>query len=773
MKKISFGIWACFFFVFSYGQNLNDKWQMAINKGKTEYAVDNYRTAIQYFTKAAHCIPTDTLAYDYLMDCAFKLKDAVLVDTVFTKIRLIGKLKPQHYESAIALKRDVEKSAGKATKLIKEGKKKFPNNDGILTQEIITYYKLKHFKRTRNLIMRYLRNHDGTEQLYSMLIWIYLKQENNLAKAQRTLDEVLIAFPDSYKFRKQQADLHIRRKEYKKAKPMLEKLIKEKPDDALNYYNLSLIEFGEGKYAASAEICKKAIAADSSFVEAYYNVGTFYLHEGLSYNLALNEMTVHQYQDQGEGFEFEAKTNFERAIPYLVKAKELNPDDLDAFENYNTATELLTTINDNLKKKGQAKMLSDEAADNKDMASSVQILIDSAGTELCASGTDCGLPAIRINKLHVKYPDNKEVLLKGKEAILAFTVQNISNVDAYDLDIVLMQTVTIPGLKHNASIKIDTLRSLKSLDFEIPIQFRTKDLDVPAIKSFNDVENKMRMFVKESKGLSSSLVEFNLNLAYNLKTETVSETENLDNFVPEEESRNFLLIIGINKYKHWTPLDNAVIDAKAVKDVLVQKYRFDKENVFEIYDEQADLRSIRGTLIKIRREMTPADNLVIYYAGHGIYNEDLQSGSWIPVNANTGTEREYFRNEQLLNYLSKLESRHIFVIADACFSGSLFVEGNTVAFQENNDKLSSRWGLSSGNLEEVADGVTGANSPFAKELIKTLKEHNRESLPVSELISVVKYNVKNYNAQTPVGRPLAVDGNEGGEFILYKREINR
>jgi hypothetical protein len=174
-------------------------------------------------------------------------------------------------------------------------------------------------------------------------------------------------------------------------------------------------------------------------------------------------------------------------------------------------------------------------------------------------------------------------------------------------------------------------------------------------------------------------------------------------------------------------------------------------------------------LLRIRKDITKDDNLVIYYAGHGIYDEKQQQGAWVPVDADPEKSSDNFINEQLLQFLSKIDVRHTFVIADACFSGSLFVEDSQVSFQPNNDKLKSRWGLSSGNLEEVADGVAGTRSPFVTELLAALEEYKRDAFPISELINVVKFRVKNLNRQTPIGKPLAVDGNEGGEYILYKK----
>ena len=113
---------------------------------------------------------------------------------------------------------------------------------------------------------------------------------------------------------------------------------------------------------------------------------------------------------------------------------------------------------------------------------------------------------------------------------------------------------------------------------------------------------------------------------------------------------------------------------------------------------------------------------------------------------------------------------HIFLVADACFSGSLFVADEDLTFKPNNDEVPSRWALTSGNMEEVADGETGTNSPFAKYLIQGLQENSRDYIPVSELINFVKFKVKNEYNQSPIGKPLNVPGNRGGEYLLYMKK---
>ena len=160
---------------------------------------------------------------------------------------------------------------------------------------------------------------------------------------------------------------------------------------------------------------------------------------------------------------------------------------------------------------------------------------------------------------------------------------------------------------------------------------------------------------------------------------------------------------------------------------------------------------------------------MIYYAGHGYYDTEFDDGSWIPVDAQVEFETDYLSNLRLIKYLKKITARHIFLVADACFSGSLFENATNISFQPNNDTIPSRWGLSSGNMEFVADGVKDSHSPFAQNLINCLYENNRKELPVSELISYIKFKVKNVTSQTPVGRPLKMEANKGGEFIFYKK----
>ena len=53
----------------------------------------------------------------------------------------------------------------------------------------------------------------------------------------------------------------------------------------------------------------------------------------------------------------------------------------------------------------------------------------------------------------------------------------------------------------------------------------------------------------------------------------------------------------------------------------------------------------------LRDKITSNDNLLIFYAGHGYYDEDAEIGYWLPSDATLGTTVDWFPNSTLVNHL--------------------------------------------------------------------------------------------------------------------------
>jgi hypothetical protein len=243
------------------------------------------------------------------------------------------------------------------------------------------------------------------------------------------------------------------------------------------------------------------------------------------------------------------------------------------------------------------------------------------------------------------------------------------------------------------------------------------------------------------------------------------------------QGRNYLLLIGIDAYAHCPRLSNAVADARAVREVLLEKYQFEPGDLHELYDAEATKIRIQSAFRTLAGKVTPQDNVLIYFSGHGFYDRLFEEGYWIPVegryDGGTDYSGDYLANSAITSYLRGINSFHTFLVADSCFSGSIFTATRDLAFSEKLGAVPSRWGLSSGMVEPVADGFQGQGSPFANYFIECLRQNSGPYLLTSDLIQYVKKAVGMNARQQPVGsRLFGVDDRGQGEFIFLARQLD-
>jgi len=93
---------------------------------------------------------------------------------------------------------------------------------------------------------------------------------------------------------------------------------------------------------------------------------------------------------------------------------------------------------------------------------------------------------------------------------------------------------------------------------------------------------------------------------------------------------NKLILIGIDQYLYLKPLNNCVKDAQDLKDILLEKYDFEDWNVTELYDHNATSKSIQDLLMRSANTLSVTDNLIVFYSGHGHYDDDHGRGYWAP-----------------------------------------------------------------------------------------------------------------------------------------------
>lgn len=247
----------------------------------------------------------------------------------------------------------------------------------------------------------------------------------------------------------------------------------------------------------------------------------------------------------------------------------------------------------------------------------------------------------------------------------------------------------------------------------------------------------------------------------------------IDEKNPEfNRGQNHLLAIAVNDYEHAPKLSNCVGDAQAIIDILISKYDFESDHVTTLFDQKATRANIYKQLRQLASKVKSTDNLLVYFAGHGIYDKEGGSGYLVPVEAAPGNFWDFVSNGDFLGMIRAIKSFHTFLLMDSCFSGTLFrsMDDGSTHLAENVEQFPSRWGLAAGRIEEVEDGWHGENSPFAKAILQYLEANDSEKFPVSELVQYTKRVTPRNARQTPIGGPLFKVGDMDGEFVFYLKK---
>lgn len=203
----------------------------------------------------------------------------------------------------------------------------------------------------------------------------------------------------------------------------------------------------------------------------------------------------------------------------------------------------------------------------------------------------------------------------------------------------------------------------------------------------------------------------------------------LENMVSLDR-KDYILLFATNKYDHWDDLVNPINDAQAIAKELKEKFGFTADIVEDPTVEQIweKLREYN------ERKFTPQDQLMIFFAGHGHYDEAFGEGFVVAKNSlhNDLSKTTYLSHNRLRGVINNISCNHILLTMDVCFGGTLDpVISRSRGAKENeasvNQILSRKFShrtrkyLTSGGKEYVSDGIPDKHSPFAGKLIESFR----------------------------------------------------
>ena len=227
------------------------------------------------------------------------------------------------------------------------------------------------------------------------------------------------------------------------------------------------------------------------------------------------------------------------------------------------------------------------------------------------------------------------------------------------------------------------------------------------------------------------------------------------------------LIIANDDYAKWDQLQTPKNDARLVGSILSERFGFD---VTYLYN--ASRRSTLKAIYELSNRVEFGDHVLIYYAGHGIRDDVTDTAYWIPADAPRDLRFDWISADEILTGLKAIQSRHLLLVADSCYSGKLLrgaapTERNPgAAMVERLFSKKARVAITSGGDEPVADGSSnGANSIFAKSFVSAL-ESVKKPLPASTIFNQILEEVAMEASQTPEYAHMRELGHDGGDFIF-------
>lgn len=270
-------------------------------------------------------------------------------------------------------------------------------------------------------------------------------------------------------------------------------------------------------------------------------------------------------------------------------------------------------------------------------------------------------------------------------------------------------------------------------------------------KPINVSENPVHQLIKQNIRLTEGSYTIEI-VAENTNGVKVSSIRNLSvgdvEFAKAVSTnrKDYGLLFATDIYDYWSDLVNPVYDATAIAAELKDQYGFDIEVVTNATQEEM--------LVKIKeysgRNYKPQDQLFIFFAGHGQFDEVFGEGYIVAKNSleRDPAKTSFISHSNLRSYINNIPCDHILLAMDVCFGGTLDPVIARARGNEVKDELSvseflvrklskkTRRYITSGGKEYVSDGIVGQHSPFATRFLESLKSRGLEDgiLTLNEML---------------------------------------
>ena len=150
------------------------------------------------------------------------------------------------------------------------------------------------------------------------------------AKAEAELMGLDKIFPDDKTITLQLIDLYIKSNKPEEAQKYIKVAKEADPNNSTLYFAAGIMYLNQSKYDQAIEELTKSIELNPDVYDAQYGLGAAYINKASDMFVKANDiMDVKKYSDAID----EANAVYAKALPYMEKAYEINPDDVYAMRS--------------------------------------------------------------------------------------------------------------------------------------------------------------------------------------------------------------------------------------------------------------------------------------------------------------------------------------------------------------------------------------------------------------------------------------------------------
>ena len=258
-------------------------------------------------------------------------------------------------------------------------------------------------------------------------------------------------------------------------------------------------------------------------------------------------------------------------------------------------------------------------------------------------------------------------------------------------------------------------------------------------------------------------------------TDTLGNQAFKDVIIPPPR-KDYALLFAVDTYAHWPGLKYPFLDAVKIGRDLEDIYGFQVELVHN--PTKMDIHRVLRRYVQ--KEYTPEDQLLIFFAGHGDFDQVTNMGYLVCQDTKKPDDDSfrisYFSHSDFRDIIDRMSCEHILLVLDTCYSGT-FDERLAMRGDEENmfDFLSqvdierkltytTRWYFTSGAKEQVPD-----YSLFVRAFLDALRsEGGRDNiLTIKETLTYIEKLSSPKPCSDGFGRNAP-----GSDFLFIKKVEN-